>query len=306
MRIRTCRSSGWSRCSIRRSLSRHPLFQVMLAFETEDGVASALQLPKLTARPQPVVTASAKFDLSVGLVEHRGPNGEAAGIEGVLEYAADLFDRPTVEVIGQRLVRLLMAAVADASRPIGSLAVLDADERATILEGWNDTAQPVMATTLPALFAAQAARTPDATAVVFEDRTLSYAALDAHANRLAQHLQGLGVGPDVLVGVCAERSVELVVGLVAVLKAGGAYVPLDPEYPAARLTEMMTDAGLGVVLTQRAIAPRLALPPGPHCVLLDDATSWASAGGVLPAGVPSLPPDDLLPRHLAYMIYTSG
>ncbi len=96
--------------------------------------------------------------------------------------------------------------------------------------------------------------------VVFEDRTLSYAALDAHANRLAQHLQSLGVGPDVLVGVCAERSVELVVGLVAVLKAGGAYVPLDPEYPAARLTGMMTDAGLGVVLTQRAIAPRLALP----------------------------------------------
>ncbi|MFL5334763.1 MAG: condensation domain-containing protein, partial [Geminicoccaceae bacterium] len=117
-----------------RSLSRHPLFQVMLAFETEDGVTSALQLPKLTARPQPVVTASAKFDLSVGLVEHRGSKGEIAGIDGVLEYAADLFERSTIEVIGQRLVRLLTAAVTDASRPIGSLAILAPDERSTILE----------------------------------------------------------------------------------------------------------------------------------------------------------------------------
>src|SRR6185436_5231581 len=179
-----------------------------------------------------------------------------------LDYRPDLFERSTIEALGQRLVRLLTAAVADASRPIGSLAILDADERAGILQGWNDTAQPVTPTTLPALFAAQALRTPDATAVVFEDRTLTYAALDAHANRLAQHLQDLGVEPDVLVGVCAERSIELVVGLLAVLKAGGAYVPLDPFIPSARLTEMMTDAGLRVVLTQRAIAPGVALPAG--------------------------------------------
>ena len=170
-----------------------------------------------------------------------------------LDYRPDLFDRPSIETLGRRLVRLLEAAVADASRPIGSLAILEAEERATILQGWNDTAHGLpgheLATssgapaTLPSLFAAQAQRTPDAVAVVFEDRELSYAALDADANRLAQHLQSLGVGPDVLVGVCAERSAELVVGLLAVLKAGGAYVPLDPEYPAARLTEMMTDAG---------------------------------------------------------------
>ena len=118
--------------------------------------------------------------------------------------------------------------------------------------------------TLPALFAAQAARTPDAVAVVFEDRALSYAALDAHANRLASHLRSLGVGPDVLVGVCAERSVELVVGLLAVLKAGGAYVPLEPEHPAGRLAGMVEDAGLRVVLTQRALAPRLAVPAATH------------------------------------------
>ena len=158
--------------------------------------------------------------------------------------------------------------------------------------------------TLPALFAAQAARTPDATAVIFEDRMLTYAALDAHANRLAHHLQSLGVGPDVLVGVCAERSLELVVGLLAVLKAGGAYLPLDPEYPAERIDDMVTDAGLGVVLVQGAPAQALAWPEGVRRILLDrDELSGA------PHSLPSLtapPLDDLHPGHLATMIYTSG
>ena len=129
-------------------------------------------------------------------------------------------------------------------QPLGRLAILETAERDTILRSWNDTAQPVAPATLPALFAAQAARTPDAVAVVFEDRALSYAALDAHANRLAHHLRKPRRRPGVLVGVCAERSLELVVGLLAVLKAGGAYVPLDPEYPAERLTDMVADAGL--------------------------------------------------------------
>src|SRR6478736_586491 len=148
-----------------------------------------------------------------------------------LDYRPDLFARTDVEAVGRRFIRLLEAAVADATQPLARLPILDTAERDTILRSWNDTTQAVPSLTLPALFAAQAARTPDAIAVVFEDRALTYAALDAHANRLAHRLQDLGVGPDVLVGVCAERSLELVVGLLAVLKAGGAYVPLDPEYP---------------------------------------------------------------------------
>ena len=160
-----------------------------------------------------------------------------------------------------------------------------------------DAAQELAPATLPSLFAAQAARTPDAVAVVFEDRQLTYAALDAHSNRLANHLRSLGVGPDVLVGVCAERSVELVVGLLAVLKAGGAYVPLEPEHPAGRLTGMVEDAGLGVVLTQRALVPRLALPVGTRCVLLDGEEL---SGEAPPVQV------DLHGSSLAYMIYTSG
>ena len=143
--------------------------------------------------PEPIATASAKFDLSLGLIERRGGDGAAAGIEGVLEYASDLFERASVEALGQRLVRLLEGAVADPDRALGSLEILEPAERDTILRVWNDTAhwrlQPLTATLPATLFAAQAARTPDAVAVIFEDRTLSYAALDAHANRLAHHLQ---------------------------------------------------------------------------------------------------------------------
>src|SRR5204862_3306317 len=128
----------------------------------------------------------------------------------------------TVETLGRRLIRLLEAAVADAGQPLGSLPILEVAERDTILRAWNDTAREVAPSstplTLPALFAAQAARTPDSIAVVFEDRALSYAALDAHANRLAHHLQSLGVGPETMVGLCVERSPEMVIGLLGILK----------------------------------------------------------------------------------------
>ena len=164
-----------------------------------------------------------------------------------LDYRPDLFDRATVAALGERLVRLLAGAVAEPGRPIGSLEILAAGERDTILRLWNDTSRPLSGAgalpTLPALFAAQAARTPEATALVFEDRSLSYAALAAHANRLAHHLRGLGVGPETVVGLCVERSPEMVIGLMGILAAGGAYLPLDPQYPAERLAFMLRDAG---------------------------------------------------------------
>src|SRR6185312_6475008 len=119
--------------------------------------------------------------------------------------------------------------VADPERSIGGLSILSLAERSTILEQWNATAHAVPPSTLPELFAAQAARTPEAVALVCADRTLSYAALEAHANRLAHHLRGLGVGPETVVGLCLERSVEMVIGLLGILKAGGAYLPLDPH-----------------------------------------------------------------------------
>ena len=150
-----------------------------------------------------------------------------------------------------------MNAIADADRPVGNLSILEPAERDTILRVWNDTAQALAPATLPELFAAQAARTPDAVAVMFEDRTLTYAALDAHANRLAHHLQSLGVGPETVVGLCVERSPEMVIGLLGILKAGGAYLPLDPDYPRERLEFMLADAGVSVLVTQSALLDRL-------------------------------------------------
>jgi non-ribosomal peptide synthetase component F len=144
------------------------------------------------------------------------------------------------------------------TRQLGELDLLGADERTLLLEGWNDTAADYpREQSLHALFAAQAARTPDATAVVFEDEVLSYAALDARSSQLAHHLRDLGVGPEVVVGLCLERSIQMVVALLAILKAGGAYLPLDPDYPAERLAFMLADAQAPVIVSQTSLADRL-------------------------------------------------
>ena len=222
-----------------------------------------------------------------------------------LDYRPDLFDAADVEAHGPRgssgcwRPRLRMPASRSAACRSWTSA-----ERDTILRGWNDTAHAgCRPLTLPALFAAQAARTPDAVAVVFEDRTLSYAALDAHANRLAHHLQSLGVGPETMVGLCVERSPEMVVGLLGILKAGGAYLPLDPNYPRERLGVhagrcRLPGAG-DAVGAARAAAAMTAAAAG-RIVRLD---ADASAIARQPA---TAPPLDLDPRHPAYVIYTSG
>ena len=257
----------------------------------------------MRSTPQPIATASAKFDLSVGLVERRLADGTPGGIDGVLEYASDLFDAATVETLGRRLIRLLEAAVADAGPRARRAADPGARPSATPSCGAGTTPRSrFAAATLPALFAAQAARTPDAVAVVFEDRTLSYAALDAHANRLAHHLQSLGVGPETMVGLCVERSPEMVIGLLGILKAGGAYLPLDPNYPRERLAFMLADAGCPVLVTQSALLDRLP----------DDAARPARRAarrrlaGDRARSPHTAPPLDLDPRHPAYVIYTSG
>ena len=239
-----------------RSLSRHPLFQVMLAFQNNAPV-SFDGLPGLTASFEPVAIEQRQVRPVAGLGEQRGADGTPAGIDGVLEYATDLFDRGSVEAMAGRLVRLLEAAVAEPDRAIGSLDILGPDERHTILHGWNDTARAVPSATLPELFAAQAARTPDAVAVVFEDQSLSYAELDARANQLAHHLRALGVGPETVVALCVERSPEMLVGLIGILKAGGAYLPLDPDYPPERLAFMLEDARAPVLVTHAALLDRL-------------------------------------------------
>ena len=149
-----------------------------------------------------------------------------------------------------RLVRVLEAAVAQPERALGRLEILGAEERETILRGWNATSHGVSAASLPELFAAQAARSPAAVAVVFEAQELSYGELERRANRLAHYLRARGVGPETVVGLCLGRSLELIVGLLGILKAGGAYLPLDPDYPPQRLAFMLADAGARVLITQ--------------------------------------------------------
>ncbi|MGK9237384.1 AMP-binding protein, partial [Inquilinus limosus] len=282
-----------------RSFGRHPLFQVMLVLQ--NNASARLDLPGLTVAPHPLRARTAKFDLSFSLSEQRDADGTPLGLQGRIEYAVDLFDRATVEGIAGRLVRLLEAVAEAPDRPIGTIDLLAPEERRRILVEWNDTARPVPDATLPALFEAQAARSPDATAVVFEDARLSYAELNARANRLAHHLIGRGVGPETVVALCLERSFDMVVALLGILKAGAAYLPLDPDYPAERLAFMVEDARPACAVTTAACAGRL--PGDLPRLRLDDpalAAALAQAPDANPGDTDRTAP--LRPRHPAYVI----
>ncbi|MFE2178902.1 amino acid adenylation domain-containing protein, partial [Kitasatospora sp. NPDC059462] len=276
-----------------RSLARHPLFQVALVLQSAgEGV---LELPGLAVEALPSDTGVAKFDLNVTLEEFFGPDGSPAGLDCALDYATDLFDRRTAESIAARFGRLLAAVVADPDRPIGRADLLDADERAALLA----PAAPLPADVplLPAAFAAQAARTPDATALVFGDVRLSYAELDARADRLAHGLVAAGIGPECVVALALPRSADTVVAQLAVLKAGAAFLPLDAEYPRERTAHMLADSAPALVLTGEGW-PLPEVLEG-LTVLPADAAAWADR----PAGAP---PVRLDPAHAAYVIYTSG
>ena len=205
----------------------------------------------------------------------------------------------------QRFLRLLEAIAANPGQRIGRLDLLEPEERRQILVDWNSTACEVPDTTLPALFEAQVERSPEAIALVFEESTLSYAELNAQANRLAHFLIGEGIGPEDLVALALPRSIEMVVGLLAILKAGAAYLPLDPEYPVERLSYMLKDAQPACVLTSARIAERL--PESVAQLLLDHPETVRAL-----AQSPETNPSDaertgpLSPHNPAYVIYTSG
>ncbi|MFJ2746377.1 condensation domain-containing protein, partial [Streptomyces sp. NPDC087440] len=210
-----------------RSMARNPLFQVALAFQNQDQ--SDLRLPGLALSTEQSQGAAAKFDLSLGLTERFDGDGVPAGLEGGFEFATDLFDRVTVEEIAERFRRLLSDAVSDPDQPVGELEILSPHEHEGLLSGWQGERVEVPWVSLPVAFEEQVARTPGATAVLFEDARLSYAELNARANRLARFLVGRGVGPEGLVALVLPRSPELLVAMLAVLKAGAAYVPVDPK-----------------------------------------------------------------------------
>ncbi|HSU17580.1 non-ribosomal peptide synthase/polyketide synthase [Longimicrobium sp.] len=279
-----------------RSLAHTPLFQAMFTWQNMPGGGEA-SLPGLRGGPMggaaPQVTA--KFDLSLTMGERGGR------IVGGADFATALFDAATVERWLGYLRHVLAAMAADEHRRVDALPMLDADERRQLLQGWNATEMEYPSDAcIHSLFEAQAERTPHAEAVADGAASLTYSELNRRANRLAHELRARGVGPDVRVGLCVERGVEMVVALFAVLKAGGAYVPLDPEYPEDRLRYMLADSRPAVLLTQARLASRFA-GTGVDVVALDaDAPRWADR--------PETNPErgGLRPGHLAYLIYTSG
>ena len=233
-------------------------------------------------------------DLSIAVYER----SDTGGLRIDLDANPALYDLDGLADHHNRFLRLLEAALDQPNRSIGSLDILGAAERHTMLRDWNDTARAVPLASVPELFAAQAARTPEAIAVVFEDQQLTYAQLDARANQLAHHLRSLGVGPEVVVGLCVERSPEMLVGLLGILKAGGAYLPLDPAYPSERLAFMLEDARAPVLITQAALLDQL--PAYGRIVQIN--ADWPAI-----ARQPTTAPrSGLHPHNTAYVIYTSG
>jgi amino acid adenylation domain-containing protein len=229
-----------------RSVSHSPLFQVM--FVLQNTPSATLELQGLTVKLVPVGGEAAKFDLTLSI--HEVPEG----LEGSLQYNIDLFDAATIKRMFDHFQTLLESIVADPEQQISDLPILTQAEQRQLLVEWNDTEKDYPSDKcIHELFEAQAEQSPDAVAVAFEDQQLSYRELNARANQLAHYLQELGVGPEVLVGFCVERSLEMVIGLLGILKAGGAYVPLDPEYPKERLAFMLEDAQVSILLSQKRL-----------------------------------------------------
>ncbi|HZF14277.1 MAG TPA: non-ribosomal peptide synthase/polyketide synthase [Thermoanaerobaculia bacterium] len=274
-----------------RSLSYSPLFQV--AFDLAPA-SSPLPLPGgLRLEEVKLSIQAAKFDLTLGLAE------SAAGLVGDLEYSLDLFDATTARRMAGHLRILLAGAVENPDLPLSALPLLARPERAQALWEWNDTARPWPDLLVHETFAEQARRQPGALAVVAGAARLTYGELEEQASRLAARLRSLGVGPEVPVAVCAERSAERVVGVVAVLKAGGAFVSLDPTYPRELLASVLAEIQAPVVLSQARFADRLPAS-GAAVILLDQDLEMPGGMGVPP------PASGLTPDNLAYVIFTSG
>jgi amino acid adenylation domain-containing protein len=275
-----------------RSLSHAPLFQVMLALDTMP--ARQLELPQLELQSLGEDSATAKFDLTLVL----SPNRESGELRGVIEYNTALFDRSRIARLAEHFSLLLSAVVEDANYALTRLPLLSAAERHRLLVEWNDTESlEHIESCVHELVAAQSQLTPEAIALECDDSALTYAELNARANQLAHYLRRCGVGPEVLVGLCLEPSLELVIGVLGILKAGSAYVPLDPAYPRERLSLMLADSQAPVIVTQKQYTD---LTNETRIVCLDRDWSLIAheSASDLDSGVS--------PDNLAYVMYTSG
>ncbi|QDA02582.1 hypothetical protein CTZ40_01025 [Streptomyces rimosus] len=286
-----------------RTAARHPLVQTLLTWQSAAG--RDLELPGLDITPVPAGTGTARLDMEINATEHRAPDGTPAGVEAAVEFSSDLFDRPTVEAFVARLRRITDAATADPGQRISQADILSRQERRTLRER-NDTAHGVPDTVLPRLFEDRAATDPGAPALYYADLTLTYAELNAAANRLARLLAARGAGPESVVALALPRTPAMVTAVLAVLKAGAAYLFLDPDYPAGRLAFMLGDTRPVLLVTDRATAP--ALPATDILRLVLDADATVEALRTL--SDTDLTDADrrapLRPPHPAYVLYTSG
>jgi amino acid adenylation domain-containing protein len=288
-----------------RSLSRHPLFQVMLT--VQNNAAASLGLPGLRVSAFPPSGATAKFDVEISAGETFDAEGNPAGLTGVFIAADDLFDEGTTALLARRLVRVLTTLAAEPRTRVRDVDILDEAERTRLVEEWNQTDRAVTEATIPELFAAQVARDPRAVALVAGDERMSYAELDQRANRLARRLIGLGIGPETTAAVMMDRSVDLIVAQLAVLKAGGSYLPIGPGHPGERVSYMLSVARPLCVLTTataRSMVPDEVTVPvlvldGP-----DEAARLAELDPTEPSDAERI--SALRPAHPAYVIFTSG
>jgi amino acid adenylation domain-containing protein len=282
-----------------RSLRHAPLVQVL--FTLQNTPQGTLEMPGLTLSPAGVETRTAKFDMTLGVIE------STDGINAVWDYSTDLFDEATIQRMLSHFHNLLQAICAQPDTHLDDLSLLSDAERHQQLFACNQTeyADPALDLRLHQLFEHQVERTPDAIALVFEQEQLSYRELNNRANQLAHHLQSLGVCRESLVGVMMERSTEMVVSLLAIVKAGAAYVPLDPAYPQERLAFMLADAGVEVLLTQLYLSDRLAAAtsldaPSFTTLYLDPELAEVAHHST------ANPDVAVKAENAAYMIYTSG
>ena len=279
-----------------RALSHHPIFQAL--FTLQNFPLLEAKLSGLTLTPLLLNSEMEQFELALGL-------GEGLESFGSIEnssvgYNTDLFDASTINRMIGHLQNLIQAIVTNPGLRVSKLGLLTGAERGQLIEEWNDTKRDYpVGTIFPELFEAQAELTPDAVAIIFEERQLTYGELNTRANQLAHHLRKLGVVPDMLIGVYLERSIEMVVALLGILKAGGAYVPLDPTYPIERLSVMVEDAQLSIIVTQPELIEKL---PAHEAQLIALTPYWSQFCGESEEN----PTPNTDASNLAYVIYTSG
>jgi amino acid adenylation domain-containing protein len=275
-----------------RSMNRAPLFQAM--FHLQNIPPHDLELKGLSLSPLEVRIGITRIDLELHLSD------SPQGLSGFLIYSTELFEGATIERMIEHFRRLIESAVANPDDPISALSMMTEAERRHLLVEWNDTSRDYpRQKSVVRLFEQQVEERPDNVAVVFGDESLTYRELNARANQLAHYLISMGVGPEVLVGLSVDRSVQLIIGLLAILKAGAAYVPLDPSYPTDRLAFMLGDAQVPVLLTKEELADELPTYFGQLVCLDSDSHLFSGLSAKNPAAETS-------PANTAYVIYTSG